>query len=558
MRSKPIRVLLAVILSLGPASCGGDRGPPGARAEGLGSLRFPTSAAGEAQARFLRGLAALHSFWYEEAVASFQEAERLEPRFALAYYGEALAHDEVWMWMPAAEGRAILAKLAPTRETRLALAPTEREKAYAAAVEELFAEDDFVGRNRAFERAMEDLAERYPDDLEARALLAQALLRTLDVWAVRDTAVMLRAGAVAESVLARNPDHPGALHYLIHAYDTPEFASRALDAARRYGRVAPEAPHAVHMPSHIFLQLGLWDEAISANRAAWEVSTAWSGRTGRRLGGLDYHAIEFLYYALLQEGRYEEALDVWRSHIKEALEGEDEWPSWAGRWYYDRLAMLALEAERREVIPDPLPARAQEPPIWYALGALAARSGRVAEARGWHRRLVGVIENEEEGSVEWKRARIIALELEALIRSSGHEPDQAVAAAAEAADLMAQLGPQSELPDPIQPVHELYGQVLLAAARAAEAEEQYREALRLMPNRPAALLGAARAARAAGHGEAARRFYDRLLRTWAKADVGLAALEEARAAAGRVDAAGRVRADEASAAVPPGAGGRSG
>jgi len=229
----------------------------------LGSVEFPTSGSQKAQAHFLRGLAALHSFWYEEALDAFREATKIEPDFAMGYWGEAMTYNHpLWSEQDLTAARAVVAKFKETPKL------TEREKAYLNAVRLLYGEGDKRARDTAYSAAMEKIYLAYPDDLDAAAFYSLSLLGL--TGGEKGYHLQMKAGAIALEVYRKNPNHPGAAHYIIHAFDDPDHAILALPAARRYASIAPEAHHARHMPSHIFLQLGMWPEAAASNEAAWE------------------------------------------------------------------------------------------------------------------------------------------------------------------------------------------------------------------------------------------------------------------------------------------------
>jgi len=237
----------------------------------LSPVRFPNSGSPAAQPSFLRGVTALHNFQYEDAVEAFREAQGIDRDFAMAYWGEAMAYNQtLWLNQDADMARRILLRLAPTPEARATKAKTDREKAYLRAVEILFGSGDRAERDRAYAAEMGKLARSYPEDLEALSFFALALMGRMarspalfreggddqHQHALVGSEIQKEAAAILKKVLAQNPDHPGALHYLIHDYDDPDHARLALPAARAYAKVAPESSHALHMPAHIFLQLG--------------------------------------------------------------------------------------------------------------------------------------------------------------------------------------------------------------------------------------------------------------------------------------------------------------
>src|SRR6185503_18151507 len=249
----------------------------------LGKVEFQTSGSKEAQTSFLRGLAALHSFWYEEALEAFKASTKSDPEFMMGYWGEAMAHNHpLWGEQDTPSARDVLAKIKDTPKL------SARERAYLNAVRLLYGEGDKRARDAAYSAAMEKIYLDYPDDLDAAAFYALSLLGQVRSEE-KSFRLQARAGAIALEVYRQNPNHPGAAHYIIHAFDDPEHAILALPAARRYADIAPEAHHARHMPSHIFLQLGMWPEAAASNESAWEVSNTWMKRKNLSPSVRDYH-----------------------------------------------------------------------------------------------------------------------------------------------------------------------------------------------------------------------------------------------------------------------------
>src|SRR5262249_27211891 len=236
----------------------------------------------------------------------FREAQKIEPGFAMAYWGEAMTFNHpLWMEQDRDAALAALKKLAPTSEVRLVKAPTDREKGYLSPLELLYGDGDKPSRDRDYAEAMRRLHEKYPQDLDAASFYALALLGTTE--GKRDYATYMKAAAIAEEVFAKNPLHPGAVHYLIHCYDDPVHAPLGMRVARVYAKIAPAAGHALHMPSHIFFASGMWEEAAASNEAAWKASV---DRANRKKLGPDnhsYHALFWLEYANLELGRYAEA-----------------------------------------------------------------------------------------------------------------------------------------------------------------------------------------------------------------------------------------------------------
>jgi tetratricopeptide (TPR) repeat protein len=275
-------------------------------ADGYGHVEFANSGAASAQKDFLEGLALLHDFEYPAAAAAFQRAQAADPGFAMAYWGEAMTFNHpVWMEQNLPAARAALNKLAPTSPERRAKAQTEREKKYLDAVEILYGEGSKEERDFRYADAMAKLHADYPDDIDGAAFDGLAILGT--AHAGRDVAIYMRAAGLLEEVWINHRDHPGLLHYLIHCYDDPNHAPLGLRAALLYARIAPDAGHAQHMTSHIFLALGMWKETVDANIAAnAAVDRARKGKSPLRCG----HYPSWLGYAYLQLGQIDKARAV--------------------------------------------------------------------------------------------------------------------------------------------------------------------------------------------------------------------------------------------------------
>ncbi|HZF13850.1 MAG TPA: hypothetical protein VFE33_34080 [Thermoanaerobaculia bacterium] len=501
----------------------------------LGTVRFPSSAGPAAQAAFLRGVAALHSFWYDEAAEAFREAERLEPGFALAYWGEAMtANHPIWAEQDREAARAALAKLAPSREAREAKAPTAREKGYLDAVEVLYGEGDKAARDLAYAQAMGRLAAAHPDDDEAAAFHALALLGTVRPGDPAESQLRRRmqAAGILEEIFARHPDHPGVVHYLIHSYDDPIHAPLGLRAALVYARVAPAAPHALHMPSHIFVQLGRWDQAVASNEAAWAASVAWVERKGMAPEKRDFHSLSWLQYAYLQQGRWAKAAETLETARRAAEEDAKS----------ERIAGVLAGMEARQAIETGHPAKMApaaggESHEHYghgagtdllAAGLAAARGGDAKTASDIAAQLQDAAVKKE--GYAGKPFAIMAREVEglSLLAGLGKEGETAgLARLQEAAEMEAALDPPSGPPDPAKPACELYGEALLAHGQAAAAR-QFERSLARTPNRAASLLGAARAAAKQGDKEGAQRYAAALAAIWQQADPDLPQRAELR------------------------------
>lgn len=503
----------------------------------LSPLRFPTSGSPSAQPAFLRGVTALHNFQYEDAVEAFREAQGIDRDFAMAYWGEAMACNQtLWLNQDVGQAREILGRLAPTPQARAAKAKTDREKAYLRAVETLFGSGERAARERAYADDMRRLATSYPRDPEAQSFFALSLMgltaRSPALFreggddqhqhALVGSAIQKEAAAILEKVLAGNPDHPGALHYLIHDYDDPGHARLALPAARAYAKVAPESSHALHMPAHIFLQLGMWDDAAASDEASFRASEAWVKRKGLPVGMRDYHSLSWLLYESLQQGRLQkarEALDL----IGPAVEATD-----APRFKAVRSDMRARYVIETRSFQELATARDFDTSgELFAIGMSAARGGDPGTAEMARAELSRRTGSRQAGNRQADVA-VMEKELAALLALAAGRKDDAVLRMREAVALDRALPPPLGPPRPVKPAPELFGEILLELGRPREAAAEFERALARWPNRSLSLLGRARAAAALGDRESARRHYRRLLLNWSRADPGLPELHEAR------------------------------
>lgn len=292
----------------GEAGGSGDNGDPLT----LGSIEFPNSAEGEARQELLTGVLALHSFWYPEARDHFRRARELDPRLAIAYWGEVMTHDHpLWQQHDQQEGMEVLDVL-DRQIIGEGVDWTERERMYVEAARALFdPESSREERMQAWSDQMGALAEAYPEDDEALAFsaLARMSLPSHD-YDDPDPRKVTGIAADLENIYQRNPEHPGAMHYLIHVYDNDTFAPMGLRPANDYADVAYSSSHAIHMPSHIYRQMEMWQKVIDANIAAWEASIQWQQDSGRSLRDRDYHAYNWLLDTYLQVEEYGNACEV--------------------------------------------------------------------------------------------------------------------------------------------------------------------------------------------------------------------------------------------------------
>jgi len=487
----------------------------------LGTIDFPTSGPPAAQAQFIRGVLLLHSFEYQDAARAFREAQRIDPEFALAYWGEALTSTHpLWDEQDASAARAVLQRLGPTPNARRAKAPTPRERAYLNAVETLYGDGPKARRDTAYSRAMERLVARFPADREAQVFYAASLLGLSQ--GVRNVPTYMRAAAIVARVFRENPDHPGAAHLLIHCYDDPVHARLGLPAARAYSKIAPDAAHAQHMTTHIFLALGMWDEVVSQNELA-------SGRDPATWA--PDHYTQWLGYGYLQQGRYGEALrhlERMRENVNKGRRGRavlaqmraeyvvntEQWDSPSLQWSIDLTAVRARDAAVDA----------------FVAGLSALKRGDRAGADRAQADLAALNASRAPPGAGQQRDQVpdvLQKELQALLRQADGAVPGAVALMREATALEDAMPVEFGPPADVKPAHELFGEILLQAGRPREAQREFARALQLAPKRALSLRGLGRAAAAAGDATTAAGAYAGLRAIWHRADADRPELAEA-------------------------------
>jgi hypothetical protein len=482
----------------------------------LGTVVFPVSCAPAAQKPFERGVALLHSFWYEEAQKEFQQIAIDDPNCAMAHWGIAMSlWHQLWNRPDAkvVEHGQEEVHLAKTTDDPT----TPREKAYIAAIGTFYVKSKKVNheaRARAYSDAMKKVYESFPDDHEAAVFYALSLLASEPP----DDATFAnrkQAAAILEKLFAIEPDHPGVAHYLIHAYDKPQLAQLGLPAARRYAEIAPAAPHALHMPSHIFARVGLWQDDINSNLA----SIAATRKTAAmHMGGEghQFHAMDFLFYAYLQSGRDADA----RALIEEIRAMPDKKDDMYGKGYDPHMATLAhmtaiYPIEMRDwASAAALPAMevagtAEDSTIEWARAIGSAHLHQADDVR----KDVAAIESIHQTLVKKKSEFADAVEddrkeAQAWLSFAEGKYDDAVEAMRPIADKEDSTG---EEPEGI-PAREMIADMLLEAKRPQPALAEYQTDLKLNPNRFDGLYGAARAAEAAGKQNDANEYYALLLK----------------------------------------------
>ena len=483
----------------------------------LGRVHFPVSCAAAVQKPFERGVALLHSFWYEEAEKQFTEIAQDDPKCAMAQWGLGMSQwHQLWNHPDAATTKKGAAEALKAKALH---AKTARERGYIKALLAFYAgKGEFEKHAQAYSAGMQRVHEKYPDDHEAAAFYALSLLAANEGDDPNFTADK-KAAAVLEKLFANEPDHPGVAHYLIHAYDKPQLAQLGLPAAKRYAQIAPMAPHALHMPSHIFARVGMWQDDIHSNLA----SVAATRKTAAmHMGGEghQFHAMNFLFYAYLQSGRDADA----RALIEEVkamadtvhnMYGMDFNPRAAALVHFTALYPLEMHhwADAAALTPTAVAGTAEDSVVYWARAIGAAHLGNTAQVKEdavhideIHQKLVADKKKDFAEAVDSDHRQALAW-----VSVADGKYDDALAILRPMADKDDSLG---EEPQGI-PTREMVAEILLMAKRPEQALAEYETDLKFNPNRFNGLYGAAQAAELAGKQAKAAQYYAELVRVCA-------------------------------------------
>jgi tetratricopeptide (TPR) repeat protein len=532
-----LSLLLAVVLWSTPGQSHEASGTGGQ----LGQVHFPVTCNPAAQAQFDRAVALLHSFWFAPAIKTFTAVADLDPACAMAHWGVATSLlGNPFAWPPAPQ--ALKDGWAAVEKARASGAKTPREQAYIAAIEAFYKDFESVEhrtRAVAYEKALEQLTRQYPDDREAAIFYALALNATA-LATDKTYANQLKAAAILEQVFKEQPQHPGVAHYLIHSYDYPPIAPRGLDAARRYASIAPAAPHALHMPSHIFTRLGLWQESIDTNRASAQ-ATQEELSTTHQQGAGSYnalHAMDYMMYGYLQLGQEQQAKQILDEVMAiQKLDVENFVAAYAlaaipARYAIERRRWA--EAAALTLHPRDLPWQRfpqAEAVLVFTRGLGAARSGNVAAARQDLDRLQTLRDALQTAKQAYwaEQVEIQRRIVDAWIAHAEGKQQEALERMRAAADREDATEKHPVTPGPLAPARELLGDMLLESNDPAHALQAFEASHRVEPNRFQGLYSAARAAQRAGAPDKARTLYTQLVTLAARADSERPELAEARA-----------------------------
>lgn len=531
----------SAVLFLAAFTCAAWHAHSNAAEEGLGHVHMDLSCSPGVGGQFDRALALLHNFWYSRALEGFQQVSHDDPQCAMAYWGQAMTYNHPF-WDPPSQADE---KTAWTlvQKGMSAKEASPREKLYLAATASLYRDAGAgtkAARDQNYRDAMASVYSQYPDD-EAALFYGLSILGAIPEGS-SGFEQQAQAARLFEGVHARHPDHPGALHYLIHAYDDPEHAKLGLAAARAYAKAAPAVPHALHMPSHIFTRLGYWDESAATNLNGWEVSEADVKRAGESGAYRDFHNLNYLEYAYIQLGRFRDAqhtVDIITAQYKQLpdktttpdspvlesrhLRGRTIYavPDRVVYGYFDMLARLTVESGRwDDVATIPLVVQSRDFRAvklqWEAKAAAVRKDAPTAQ-----RAAAAVCSFSQEPDQHPFAKLIITLqakEAQAFASQASGNAADAVAKMKEAVAIEDSIDDLSQPPYPIIPAHELFGTLLMELRRPADAREQFQQALKRTPGRPKAIYGLAQAEQATGDQQAARRDYEQFLALWKNAD----------------------------------------
>ena len=508
---------------------------------GVGHVHMDTSCLPSLSADFDRALALLHNFWYERALEAFNEIIRTDPECAMAYWGAAMTYNHPFWDAPTQEDES--AAWVQVQKGLRATKKTVREKMYLDAVAGLY-KDAGAGpksdRDETYKNAMKAVYEKYPDD-ETKLFYGLSILGTIEEGApgFEKQAV---AAKLFEEVYAKRPEHPGALHYLIHVYDDPEHAIDGLKAARAYASAAAAVPHALHMPSHIFTRLGLWEESAATNDNAWRTSEEDVKRAGESGANRDFHSLNYLQYAYLQLGRYRDAkrvTDIIKAQY-EALPNKKTAPDTPelqsrhvrGRTIYalpDRVAYGYFDMLTRYIVETGSWQEAPKTPLvapsrdFMAMKLqletmAAANRGDSPGAKAAAEQIATLAKEPGQHPFVKQIITMQAKEAGAVAALVAGDLDGAIAMMNDAVSVEDSIYALSQPPYPILPAHELYGTLLLQAKLPADAMKHFIETLKRTPGRPKAIYGIACAAESLGYQQTAMKRYTEFLELWRHAD----------------------------------------
>lgn len=509
-----------ILLALMTAGCSSQKNNP---KHHLGDISFTVTGKDEAQPAFKKAVLLLHSFEYVDAAEEFQKVRKTDPDFVMAYWGEAMSYNHpLWQEQDFDKGNEVLGALAPTAEERIMKAKTALEKDFMAGVNILFGKGNKTERDSSYAMYMESLYKKYPGNDEVAAFYSLAL----NGWGTteKEISILEKAAVVGNEILQRNPQHPGAQHYIIHALDNPQHAAQALATADKYAKTAPDAGHALHMPTHTYLALGFWDKVISSNEVSWAAEWARKKRKNLDNDALGYHSYHWLLYGYLQLDHREKARPMVDSMKKYSSEKQS--PRARAHMILVKTTYLAETNDYSKEIMD-IPIRQNDLNIvtrsknYFANGMSEYRHGNAAELDKVILQLAGerLVETSKAadkgirlcGNVGRSMATLTDLQeseaMEMQLRAMRAWLTKDAAATEkylqQAAALQTSAGYSYGPPAIAKPTFEMYGEWLLETGRAKEALAQFETSLRYAPNKLLSLKGKEAAQKQLKSGEVA-------------------------------------------------------
>lgn len=482
----------------------------------LGELTFEVTGSDEAKEIFKKGHLLLHSFEYQDACEVFLEAQKIDPDFTMAYWGEAMTYNHsIWQEQDFEKGKNALQKLGSTPEERIGKAKTELEKEFIKSLDVLYGEGAKADRDQAYAQFMGELYKRYPDNHEVASFYALSLLGSVTVG--RSEEVYQQSARISEKILKENPNHPGALHYFIHANDDPYHASTAVQVANEYAVVAPDAAHALHMPTHIYLALGMWDKVVSSNEVSWQASVNRKERKNLGNDAYGYHSYHWLQYGYLQQGRVEDGrialenmikycsgLPSARARTHEVL-FKSTFLAETGDW---NSAFASEETDTKDlnILTRSIEAFVKGMKFYHAKDKtsldnliLEIESDRKVESAKISDAGIAVCNSggasrENATKLDIDLSNVMEMELRAMNAWMQNDLTATEKWMRDAATLEESVSYSYGPPVVVKPSHELYGEFLLASGRANDAVVQFDKALQLAPKRLLSLRGKLKAA----------------------------------------------------------------
>lgn len=508
----------------------------------LGSTNFKATGDEVARPYFEKGLLLLHNFEYMDAIQEFEMAQLLDPNFAMAFWGEAMCYNQpLWFQQDFEKGKGGLYKLGVKTSERLEKTKTESEKGFISCIELLYGDDaDIKVRNEKYEKSMADLYKKYPDSEEVAAFYALSIMG--NIYTGEEKEKYSLAGKVLLKLNAVNPDHPGALNYMIHLYDNPTQAYKGKKAADHYFKLATDSRYALHAPSHIYMALGDWDKLVKSNEISWKKTEAWVKKKKKSLEDRDYHSLWWMQYGYLQQGKYAKALELITNLNYESKYSESERMRFhlammrghflieSGKWLGEVPGIeiytqgFSVSTKNMCFFIDATTAVEKNDfskVDWYLNQMMDQRTveqNKKLEFKDF--RNCGTIPILKNTGFEQELALAEALEweLKAIKALKTNKLEEAVAHIKKAIILEDKTTYKPGPPVILKPSHEIYGEILLTMGNSGEAIKQFDLSLQRAPNRSLSLLGKYKALKNLGENQKAAQIKDMLLKNWKDAD----------------------------------------